>query len=118
MTPWRPPTHEIDPLLEAVANAARATIAPTASINAPAPSSDGIREQRLGDGRLLRMQLSTQETQQERRGVTLAIVYALRGDAVVDGMGYRITGQAALDVVTRAFLDVDCRLEPVGAVTP
>lgn len=63
------------------------------------------------------MQLSMQELQQERRGVSQVIVYAVSGNAVVDGMGYRISGRAALDIATRAFLDVDCRLESVGAVT-
>jgi hypothetical protein len=117
MTAWRPPTHEIDPLLEAVVNATRATIAPSASIDAPPPSSDDIRAQRLRDGRELRMRLSAQELQQVQRGVAPAVVYAVRGNAVVDGMGYRITGQAVLDIATRAFFDVDCRLESVGAVT-
>lgn len=117
MTVWRPPTHEIDPLLEAVANATRATILPTASINAPPPSADGIRSQRLRDGRELRLVLSAQHVEQVQRGACLAVVYAVRGNAVVDGMGYRVTGQAVLDTATRAFLDVDCRLESVGAVT-
>lgn len=61
--------------------------------------------------------LSAQHMEQVQHGACQAVVYTVRGNAVVDGMGYRITGQAVLDIATRAFLDVDCRLEPVGAVT-
>lgn len=120
MTVWRPATHEIDPLLEAVASTARATILATASsINAPAASVDGIRSQRLRDGRDLRLKLSTHCLEQEQRGPGTVVIYALRGNAVVDNRaGYRVTGQAVLDVATRAFLDVECRLEMTGPVVP
>lgn len=119
MTVWRPATHEIDPLLEAVAHTARATILPTASINIPAASVDGIRSQRLRDGRELRLKLSTHCLEQEQRGPATVVIYALLGNAVVDNRtGYRVTGQAVLDVATRAFLDVECRLEMTGPVMP
>ncbi|MCC8955309.1 hypothetical protein H8B02_18245 [Bradyrhizobium sp. Pear77] len=119
MTAWRPATHEIDPLLEAVADAARATILPTASIDMPPPSADGIRSQRLRDGRELRLKLSTHCLGQEQRGPRAVLVYALKGSVVVDnGTGYGVTGRAVLDVATRAFLDVSCQLKHVGAVTP
>ncbi|MCA6107942.1 hypothetical protein [Bradyrhizobium cenepequi] len=117
MTLWQPATHEIDPLLEAVANAARATILPTASINAPPPSGDGICSNRLRDGRQLRLQLSAQCLEQRQRGPCTVVVYAVQGNAVVDNrMGYQVTGRAVLDLATRAFLDVECRLESVGTV--
>ncbi|MFG3594397.1 hypothetical protein [Bradyrhizobium sp. RDI18] len=119
MAVWRPATHEIDPLLEAVANTARATILPTATINIPPPSADGICSQRLRDGRELRLKLSAHYLEQERRGPCTVLVYALQGNAVVDNrMGYRVTGQAVLDVATRAFLEVECQLEQVGPVMP
>ncbi|WOH63801.1 hypothetical protein [Bradyrhizobium sp. BWA-3-5] len=119
MTIWRPATHEIDPLLEAVANAARATILPSASINIPLPSADGIRSQRLRDGRELRLKLSTQYLERGQRGFCTVLVYALQGNAIVDNcMGYSVTGQALLDVASRAFLDVEFRLESVGPVMP
>lgn len=119
MTVWQPATHEIDPLLEAVADAARATIMPTASINVSPPTADGIRSNRLRDGRELRLQLSTQCLEQRQRGPRTVVVYAVQGSAVVDDRaGYRVTGQAVLDVATRAFLDVQCRLESVGPVVP
>lgn len=119
MTLWCPATHEIDPLLEAVANTARAAISPSASINIPPPSADGIWSQRLRDGREVRLKLSTPCFEQEQRGPCTVLVYALQGNAVVDnGMGYRVTGQAVLDGATRAFLDVKCQLEWVGPVTP
>lgn len=119
MTLWQPATHEIDPLLEAVANAARATILPTAPINVLPPAADGIRPNRLRDGRELRLQLSTQCLEQRQRGPRTVVVYAVQGHAVVDDCaGYRLTGQAVLDVATRAFLDVQCRLESVGPIMP
>ncbi len=119
MTVWCPATHEIDPLLEAVANTARATILPSSSINIPPPSADGIWSQRLRDGREARLKLSTHCLQQEQRGPWAVLVYALQGNAVVDNaIGYRVTGQAVLDVATRAFLDVECQLEWVGPVGP
>ncbi|WP_027584629.1 hypothetical protein [Bradyrhizobium sp. Ai1a-2] len=117
MSAWRPATREIDPLLEAVANATRASILPTAWINAAPLSADGIRSQRLRDGRELHLQLSTQYLEQKQRGPRTVVVYAVQGNAVVDNrLGYRVTGQAVLDAATRAFLDVECRLESVGAV--
>lgn len=119
MTVWQPATHEIDPLLEAVANAARATILPTASINVSPPTADGIRSSRLRDGRELRLQLSAQCREQRRRGPRAVVVYAVQGSAIVDDRaGYRVTGQAVLDLGTRAFLDIQCRLEPVDPVVP
>jgi hypothetical protein len=118
MTVWRPPTQEIDPLLEAVVSAARATILPTASIDTPPPSSEGVRAVRLRNGQELRLMLSAQHLEQKQSGVRQVVVYAVNGNAVVDNKnGYRITGQAILDTVTRAFLDVDCRIESVGTVT-
>lgn len=117
MTVWQPATQEIDPVLEALQHAARATIAPSASIGTPAPSASGVREVQIFDGRVLRMQLSAQPTQQVQRGVNTAVVYAVSGNAVVDRAGFRVVGQAVLDIATQAFLDVDCRLEPVGTVT-
>ncbi|MGY3133986.1 hypothetical protein ACVWZM_004668 [Bradyrhizobium sp. USDA 4501] len=113
---WHPATREIDPLLEAVANTARATILPTAPINIPPPSADGIRSQRLRDGRELRLKLSTHPVEQEQRDPCAVLVYALKGNVVVDNTGYRVTGQAVLDVATRAFLDVSCQLKRVGPV--
>ncbi len=119
MTAWRPATHEIDPVLEAIANAARATILPAVSINIPSPSTDGIRSQRLRDGRELRLKLSTRCPDQKQRGPRTVIVYALLGNAVVDNrIGYQVRGQAVLDVATRAFLDIDCQLEQVAPVMP
>ncbi|WP_456639329.1 hypothetical protein [Bradyrhizobium sp. USDA 10063] len=103
--------------MEAVANAVRATILPTASINVPPPTADGIRSNRLRDGRELRLQLSTQYLEQGQRDSRTVVVYAVGGNAVVDNrMGYQVTGQAVLDLATRAFLDVECRLESVGTV--
>ena len=116
MTVWRPASHEIDPVLEAVAAAARATILPVATIDTPPASADGIREVPLADGRRLRMVLSARELSQESRGGRAVIVYAVLGNAVIDRAGYSISGQAVVDVATRAFLDVDCRLESVGTV--
>ncbi|WP_426441386.1 hypothetical protein [Bradyrhizobium genosp. P] len=105
--------------MEAVTNTARATILPSASITIPPPSTDGIWSQRLRDGREVRLKLSAHCLEQEQRGPRAVLVYALQGNAVVDnGMGYRVTGQAVLDVATRAFLDVKCQLEWVGPVTP
>lgn len=119
MTAWRPAAREIDPLLEAVANTARATILPTAWINIPPPSADGIRSQRLRDGRELRLKLSTHCLGQEQRGPRAVLVYALKGNVIIDNsMGYGVTGRAILDVATRAFLDVSCQLKQVGHVTP
>ncbi|XIA63692.1 hypothetical protein ACFIOY_32285 [Bradyrhizobium sp. TZ2] len=105
--------------MEAVANAARATILPAVSINIPSPSTDGIHSQRLRDGRELRLKLSTRCLEQRQRGPCTVIVYALLGNAVVDNrIGYQVRGQAVLDVVTRAFLDVECQLEQVAPVMP
>ncbi|MGY8683194.1 hypothetical protein Q2941_36275 [Bradyrhizobium sp. UFLA05-153] len=106
-------------MVEAVANAARATILPTPMINMPPPSSDGIRSLLLRDGRELRLRLSTQHLEQRQRGPRTVVVYAIRGNAVVDNRtGYRVSGQAVLDLATRAFLDVECRLEQVSSVMP
>ncbi|MGY0576278.1 hypothetical protein ACTGJ9_039115 [Bradyrhizobium sp. RDM12] len=105
--------------MEAVANTARATILPTAWINIPSPSADGIRSLRLRDGRELRLKVSTHCLKQEKRGARAVLVYAVQGHAVVDNrMGYRVTGQAVLDVATRAFLDLECQLERGGPVAP
>jgi hypothetical protein len=116
MTTWRPASHEIDPLLEAVVNAARATILPVSAINSPAPLSNGVRDLVLADGRTLRLALKAHQVTQESRNDRPLVVYEIGGSAVVDRSGYRVIGKATVDLATRAFFDVDCRLEPVGIV--
>ena len=118
MTLWRPADREIDAVLEAVTHAIRATIAPAAPVQSPPASADGIREVQLDDGRIVRTKLFAQEMKQERRGPRAVLIYAVGGSVVVDRDGYAVSGQVVLDIVTRAFFDVDCRLEAVGAVTP
>lgn len=116
ITVWQPAGDEIDPLQEAVLNAARATILPLAAINTPPLSSDGVRELKLADGRSLRLMLIAQQLSQETRDKRTVVVYGFTGNAVADRAGYRVSGQAVIDIVTRAFLDISCRLEPVGNV--
>lgn len=116
MTDWRPASHEIDPLLEAVINAARATILPVPTINTPAPLSDGVRDLELADGRRLQMVLKAQQLTQETRHDRPVVVYEINGNAVVDRAGFLIIGKATIDLATRAFFEVDCRMEPVGTV--
>ena len=113
---WRPAAKEIDPLQEAVLNAARATILPAAAINVPPPGSDGVRTVTLGDGRQLRVALTAKELSQQKRNDRPVVIYGFSGNAVADRSGYRVTGEAVIDVATHAFLNVSCRLEPVGAV--
>lgn len=116
MNTWRPASHEPDPLLEAVNNAARATILPVAAINVPPPSSDGIRDLQLPDGRQLRIALTAHQMAQETHGVRAVVIYDIGGNALIDRIGYRVTGRAVVDIATRAFLDINCRLETVGSV--
>ncbi|WP_024508459.1 hypothetical protein [Bradyrhizobium sp. ARR65] len=67
----------------------------------------------------MRLKLSAHYLEQEQRGPCTVFIYTLLGNAVVDNCkGYQVTGQAVLDVATRAFLEVECRLEVVGPVTP
>src|SRR5262245_25127184 len=115
---WRPASKEIDPLQEAVLNAARATILPTAAVNSPAPASDGVRALTLEDGRQVRIALTAREMSKETRNGRAQVTYAFSGNAVADRAGYRVTGEAVIDLTTRAFLNVSCRLEPVGSITP
>lgn len=47
-----------------------------------------------------------------------ALRYAVGGEVVEGRAGYRCEGHAILDLKTRAFLHVECRLIPVGQVDP
>lgn len=116
MTTWRPASQEIDPLQEAILNAARATVLPVAAIKTPAPALDGVREIALPDGTVLRMSMAARSVGQETRNGRPLAFFEIAGNAVAGRSGYRVTGEAVVDLATKAFIDIRCRLESVGAV--
>jgi len=68
----------------------------------------------LPDGRRVRMSLTAQVVTQETRNGRPTAIYGIGGHVAVEHEGYKVAGQAVIDLATRAFLEVECRLSSVG----
>lgn len=119
---WRPLAREPTPLDEAVNAAIRATILPAVGSRVPPPDAEGVRVITLPDGRVLRIALRAEPSSRAAFGKRDAAFYAVSGNCVLDTgvaaerRGYALSGQAVVDIATRAFLHVEHRLETVGAI--
>ncbi|MEW6122661.1 MAG: hypothetical protein AB1698_08595 [Pseudomonadota bacterium] len=110
---WGPPERDMEPLEKALSLAVRDTILAYPAGNGGAP--DHWRDMRSEGAPLsVLLRIFPRETASHRGRAALA--YDVAGEAVVGRMGYRCEGRAVIDLKTRAFLDVACRLVAVGPV--
>lgn len=111
MPVWWPPTVEIDALDKAVADAARHAVLPLAEIGTPPPGVDGVREIRLADGRRVLLALTADPVGGGARDGRATLEFRIAGQGRVDERVFLVSGRAALDRATRAFLDLSVSLD-------
>ncbi|MDQ0509463.1 hypothetical protein [Ancylobacter amanitiformis] len=70
----------------------------------------------LPDGRTLQLRLAARPQIRTTFGPRAVITYEVSGQAVIGSEGFMCRGEAILDLKTRALLDVQCRLSPIGAL--
>lgn len=110
---WQPPDRDIHPFEKILSLAVRDLVLafPGGNMNGPV----AWRDVRCGETALnLALRVSPLETRSHKGRAALA--YGVSGDAVWGRAGYRCEGEALIDLRTRAFLAVECRMIPVGAV--
>lgn len=114
---WRPATREPDLVEDAIDRAIRAYILPHVSLEDYTGEGRVIA---LADGRQLRLALRAEAVRREAYKARDSVIYQVDGHAVIERagerLGYQLNGTAVLDVTTQAFLHVEHRLTPVGAV--
>jgi hypothetical protein len=118
---WSPATHEPPLLDEATADILRSCVMP-GLVAGFAPAADGLRVVRLSDGRMLHALAEAEALDQRDFSGRACIVYRVTGNLVVDGgpgdstrQGFRLQGEAWVDIRTKAFLHVVHQLSHVGA---
>ncbi|WP_127089607.1 hypothetical protein [Aquabacter cavernae] len=110
---WQPPERDIDPFEKLLSLAVRDTILAHPAGNGGAAQT--WRELR-SDGMALNLLLRVAPREAVSHQGRAALTYDVGGEALSGRTGYRCEGRAVIDLKTRAFLDVTCRLVPVGAV--
>ncbi|MFG1295545.1 hypothetical protein [Xanthobacter variabilis] len=110
---WQPPVRDMNP---------REMILSAAVRDAISRHPDGHRATSWQDLTLAGVRLRLSLTHAPHQSVTYAgraaLMYAVAGEAVEGEGGYRCEGSAILDLKTRAFLNVECALIPVGRAGP
>ncbi|MFG1431285.1 hypothetical protein V5F44_15580 [Xanthobacter sp. V2C-8] len=110
---WQPPARDMDPREMILSAAVRVAIA---------RHPDGCRAdawQELASGGMrLTLRLAHAPQQRIAYNGRAALMYAVSGEVLEGRQGHSCEGSAVLDLKTRAFLNVDCRLVPTGRVAP
>ncbi|SFD12148.1 hypothetical protein SAMN05428997_11845 [Bosea sp. CRIB-10] len=113
---WQPPIRELDPLAALVHEAVRTQVFPGEAFGFHLVSVPGEswREAALPDGRPVRIRLSASPAAQTQRENRACAGIHVSGELVAGEMGYRVSADLIVDLVTRAVLACDSRLEAVG----
>lgn len=116
MSSWEPAKREPDALQAAVAATVRNLLMPEVVRSPGKPNPGGWMDVTLGDGREARIAVKTQLNSTRRFGPRAVVSHDLSGRATLDRDGYTISGSIVIDLKTRSFLLVDCRLASMGRV--
>ncbi|MEW6256046.1 MAG: hypothetical protein AB1592_08825 [Pseudomonadota bacterium] len=108
---WTPPDRDIHPYETILSLAIRDTI-----LAAPSGNGEGTWREVEAQGEALNLHLRVAPRERRTFNGRAVLAYAVAGDAVAAGTGYRCEGEALIDLKTRAFLAVECRLLPVGDI--
>ncbi|MFG1392041.1 hypothetical protein [Xanthobacter agilis] len=110
---WQPLERDVDPRDMIVSRAVRTGIA-----RYPDGHRETIWQEGTYGGRMLRLRLHHAPRQTLAYQGRAALLYAVSGEVLEGLEGYRCEASAILDLKTRAFLNVACRLIPLGPVEP
>lgn len=116
MSAWAPAQNELDPLLAAIHAVARSVVMPGVAPAVAARTPEGWHSLALADGRQVNIALQTRLRPERQWGPRAILSHDFFGQATVGHDAVTFTGRAVIDVSTRAFLEVDCRLTPMGRV--
>lgn len=110
---WQPLKDDVGALDVQLSASVRALVAAHPAGGPEAPVWQTVP---LGDGHSLQLRLAASPQIRTKYGLRAVITYAVTGQAVIGAEGFACRGEAVLDLKTRAFLDVQCTLVPLGAV--
>lgn len=110
---WRPLERDIDPRDMIVSRVVRLAIT-----RFPEAHRETVWQEAGYGGVRLHLRLDHAPSQTVTYQGRAAMLYVIAGEVVEGREGARCEGQAVLDLKTRAFLSVTCRLIPVGRVSP
>lgn len=113
---WTPPTTEPDPLTAGVRDFARFRLPQLFGQEITEPKTLGREKQLLANGQEAVIELKASPATRCTFGKRAAISYVLDGYAATIDLAYRARGDAIVDIKTRAFLNLNITLEPVGKV--
>ena len=116
MSAWTPAQSELDPLQAAIHAVLRQVLMPGVAPAIAAPTSEGWHSLALADGRQVAIAMKTRLRPERQSGPRAALWHDFSGQATVGHDGVTFAGRAVIDVATRAFLEVDCKLTPMGRV--
>ena len=116
MSTWTPAQKDLHPLQNLVHELARHLLMP-AVVPSPAPrSAEGWHSLVLANGQRASVALELVPRAETKFGPRAALAYDVKGRATLETHGYIVSGDLVVDRATRAFLQVECRLEPLGKV--
>ncbi|WP_029002899.1 hypothetical protein [Azorhizobium doebereinerae] len=110
---WQPLKDDVGGVEARLSETVRALVA---AYPAGGPEQPAWQALALADGRPLQLRLAVMPRSRLSHGRRAALDYAVSGQAVFGGEGFRCEGVAVLDLKTRALLDVTCRLVSLGPV--
>ncbi|MHB8885010.1 MAG: hypothetical protein ACYC5H_07955 [Methylovirgula sp.] len=117
MSAWTPADKDQHPLQAAIHDLARHYLMPTI-VRAPAPRGpEGWHSLVLSDGQRATIFLEIAARAEIKFGPRAALAYDIKGRATLEDNGFAFTGDVVVDRATRAFLQVDSRLQALGRIT-
>ncbi len=116
MSSWTPADKALHPLQTAINDLARHYLMPSI-VPAPAPrTAEGWHSFALPDGQHASVFLEIVPRAEIKFGPRAALAYEVKGRATLEINGFRIAGNLLVDRTTRAFLEVECKLEALGKI--
>lgn len=113
---WTPAKGEPALLEGAINDLARRLLMPNVFPPVGSSELEGWRAIALADGRQAAVALEVRPTVDRQWGPRAAACYDLVGRATLDRDGFAIAGRVVVDMATKAFLEVECRLTAMGRI--
>jgi hypothetical protein len=116
MSVWQPAKAGLDALPMAIHQLVRHLLIPGSAVPPAVPDSEGWYVFTLAGGRQAAVKLKPVVRSSRQWGPRAVVAYDILGQAMLDREGFALTGLAVIDTATKAFLEVDCHLNPMGQV--
>jgi hypothetical protein len=116
MSVWQPAKTSLDALPTAIHQLVRHLLIPGSAEPPAVPDAEGWYVFTLAGGARAAVNLKPVVRSNRQWGPRAVLAYDILGQAMLDREGFTLTGLAVIDNATKAFLEVDCRLNPMGQV--